>query len=157
MLQSFAETIFFFNPAVLWISSLLREERENCCDDIAISRTQDKKLFIHALVAFQEYSMQTNKGTVVAFNGGKKILLNRVKRIIYNENKKLNAMEKGIFIFSIVATSFIGLVSMKQTPPQKSNQLPTKTIVLGQGAGSTANNNKGYGTRPVEFKSINSM
>ncbi|HSC38231.1 MAG TPA: M56 family metallopeptidase, partial [Chitinophagaceae bacterium] len=37
LLQSFAETIFFFNPAILWISSLVREERENCCDDIALS------------------------------------------------------------------------------------------------------------------------
>ena len=57
LLQSFAEVVFFFNPALLWISSLMREERENCCDDVAISHIKNKKQFIHALVAFQEYAM----------------------------------------------------------------------------------------------------
>ena len=120
LLQSFAEVIFFFNPAILWISSLMREERENCCDDVAISRIKNKKQFIHALVAFQEYAMhQSNNSTAIAFAGREKYLLNRVKRIIHNENKKLNAMEKGFFIFSIVAISLVGFVSMKQVPAQK--------------------------------------
>ena len=117
LLQSFAEAIFFFNPAILWLSSLIREEREHCCDDIAISRTQNKKQFIHALVIFQEYAMDQRKGAL-AFAGRKKYLLNRVKRIINNENKKLNAMEKGIFILSI-AIGFTGFVTMKQSPVQK--------------------------------------
>jgi bla regulator protein BlaR1 len=54
--QRIAEIIFFFNPAVLWISSLIKEERENCCDDIAVNQTKNKKQFIHALVSFQEYN-----------------------------------------------------------------------------------------------------
>jgi len=47
LLQSFAEAIFFFNPAVLWISSLIREERENCCYDIAIGGIKNKNKFIN--------------------------------------------------------------------------------------------------------------
>src|SRR4030095_11498069 len=42
LLQQFTEIIFFFNPAVIWVSSCIKSERENCCDDIAISVTQDK-------------------------------------------------------------------------------------------------------------------
>jgi beta-lactamase regulating signal transducer with metallopeptidase domain len=120
LLQSFAEVVYFFNPAVLWISSLIRQERENCCDDVAISQLKNKKQFIHALVAFQEYAMHpSNNNTAIAFAGRKNYLLNRVKRIIYNENKKLNAMEKGFFILSIVAISLVGLVSMKQSPAEQ--------------------------------------
>lgn len=120
LLQSITEVIFFFNPALVWISSLIREEREACCDDITINQTKNKKQFIYALVAFQEYIMRpSNTNTVVAFDGQKKYLLNRVKRIIYNENKKLNAMEKGIFIFSIVALSLIGFTTVKQSTKQK--------------------------------------
>jgi bla regulator protein blaR1 len=134
LLQSFAEMIFFFNPAIIWISSLMREERESCCDDLAISRTKNKKQFIHALVAFQEYTMyQSNSSTIIAFTGRKNYLLTRVKRIIYNENKKLNAMEKGIFIFSILAISLIGFVSMKKIPQQKAKSpvsiLSTKNVL----------------------------
>ncbi|HMF70197.1 MAG TPA: M56 family metallopeptidase, partial [Flavitalea sp.] len=31
LFQNVAETVFFFNPALIWISSLIREEREACC------------------------------------------------------------------------------------------------------------------------------
>jgi bla regulator protein BlaR1 len=36
LLQSLMEIVFFFNPAVLWISQLIKAERENCCDDLAL-------------------------------------------------------------------------------------------------------------------------
>ena len=73
LLQSIAETLFFFNPAILWISSLIRVERENCCDDIAVEESRSKKEFIHALVSFQEY--QQSSSYTLAFAGGKNHLL----------------------------------------------------------------------------------
>jgi bla regulator protein BlaR1 len=102
LLQQFAEIFFFFNPSVLWILSLIKTERENCCDDIAIAVTHDKKIFIHALVTFQEY----NAGVPYAatFHGSKNHLLNRVKRIITNNNKTLNNMEKLILASGIILT-----------------------------------------------------
>jgi beta-lactamase regulating signal transducer with metallopeptidase domain len=46
MLQHFIEMIFFFNPAVLWVSSLIKIERENCCDDIAVgTNTKQAELY----------------------------------------------------------------------------------------------------------------
>src|SRR5579871_2315735 len=77
LLQNFTETIFFFNPAVLWMSSLIRDERENCCDDIAVAETKSKKEFVHALVSFQEYKLSSKHA--LAFPGRKNHLLNRVK------------------------------------------------------------------------------
>ena len=110
LLQSFAELFFFFNPGVLWISSLIRDERENCCDDIAIREINDKKEFIHALVSFQEYNLNGSKYSL-AFPGRKNHLLNRVKRIITNNNKTLNNMEKislaaGIVILGVITIAF---------------------------------------------------
>ena len=161
LLQSFAEAIFFFNPAVLWISSLIREERENCCDDIAIGGIKNKNQFIYALVAFQEYAMrQSNSSTAIAFAGQKKYLLNRVKRIIYKENKKLNAMEKGIFILSIVAISLIGLASIKHTPPQKLKSfIPALSVKNILDTVPPEQNTKPSDTipGPVEFKNISSV
>ncbi len=102
ILQSFAQIIFFFNPAVLWVSSLIRDERENCCDDIAIAETKSKKKFLEALVSFQEYNMGW-ASYATAFPGRKSHLLNRVKRIVYNHNKTLNNMEKIFLTGSILA------------------------------------------------------
>ena len=58
MVQQVAECLLFFNPGFLWISSLLREERENCCDDIAIAHTRDRVEFVRALVRFKEHSLR---------------------------------------------------------------------------------------------------
>jgi bla regulator protein BlaR1 len=91
-LQQIAECLFFFNPGLLWISSLLREERENCCDDIAIARTRDRVAFVRALVRFKEHSLQG--GAVLAFPAGKRQLLHRVLRISQQQNKSLNRGER---------------------------------------------------------------
>jgi len=128
LIQSFAETVFFFNPALLWISELVREERENCCDDIAIGEVDNKNEFIHALVAFQEYNYNNSTSSArLAFAGTKNHLLNRIKRIVYNENKKLNAMEKSIFILSIVGACLVATMSFKQLPAQQVRKSETRT------------------------------
>lgn len=107
-LQSLAVTIFFFNPPVIWISSLIREERENCCDDIAIAITKSKSKFINALVSFGEYNIGAY---AMPFSGKKNQLLNRVQRIIHNSNNTLNSIEKAGIVsccfFLILLSAFI--------------------------------------------------
>ena len=56
LLQNIMEIIFFFNPGVLWLSALIKAERENCCDDIAVGRS-GKVNYLKALVACEEYKM----------------------------------------------------------------------------------------------------
>lgn len=101
ILQSLAEVVFFFNPGVLWLSSLLKDERENCCDDIAISVTENKAKFVHALVSFEEYNLK-NSQLAMGFGGNKNHLLNRARRIIHNNNKSLNAVEKTFLSVSLL-------------------------------------------------------
>ena len=116
LIQSFAEIIFFFNPGVLWLSSLLKEERENCCDDIAVGITKSKSKFIHALVSFQEYNMKQNE-LAMGFGGRKNQLLERAKRIIHDNNKSLNSIEKTFLsiCFIIVAVFMIACSNTKST------------------------------------------
>src|SRR5579863_8809305 len=95
MLQQAAECLLFFNPGFLWISSLIREERENCCDDIAIAHTQDRVEFVRALVRFKEHSL---RGMALAFPGDRRQLLNRVLRISRQENKTLSGRERLVLL-----------------------------------------------------------
>ena len=108
LLQSFVEIVFFFNPGVLWLSSLIKEERENCCDDIAVSVTKCKAKFVHALVSFQEYNMKNNE-LIMGFGGKKNHLLNRAKRIIHNDTKSLNGMEKTFLSVAVFAVLMVML------------------------------------------------
>ncbi|HEU4471876.1 MAG TPA: M56 family metallopeptidase [Flavisolibacter sp.] len=102
LIQSFAEAIFFFNPAVTWISSLIREEREACCDDLVVANTEHKRSYLEALVSFQEYALGYS-GQAMALATRKHYLLNRVKRMLTQENKKLNLMEKTMLVTGVLA------------------------------------------------------
>jgi bla regulator protein blaR1 len=95
LVQQAAECLLFFNPGFLWISSLIREERESCCDDMAIAYTQDPVGFVRALVRFKEHSMG---GMALAFPGNRRQLLHRVLRISRQENKTLNAKERLVLL-----------------------------------------------------------
>ena len=101
MLQSLMEIVFFFNPAVLWVSKLIKTERENCCDDLAVARNNNKINYIRALVSCEEYQASV-PAYAMGLSGGKNTLLNRVKRIVSNRNYSLNLFEKTVLAVCLV-------------------------------------------------------
>lgn len=105
-LQHIAENLFFFNPGLLWISSLLRAERENCCDDMALAYTGNEMALVKALVSFKEYALR-GTGVAVGFPSGKQGLLQRVLRIMHRRNKTLNRGEKLFFLASCLSVMIL--------------------------------------------------
>jgi hypothetical protein len=45
LVQTAAETLLFYHPAVWWVSARIRAEREQCCDDLAIAATGDARSY----------------------------------------------------------------------------------------------------------------
>lgn len=41
ILQTAIETLLFYHPAVWWVGKKIRQERENCCDDLAVTACGD--------------------------------------------------------------------------------------------------------------------
>jgi len=123
LIQSFGEALFFFHPGVRWVSSLIREERENCCDDIAVGFAKNKKEFIRALVSFQEF-MMTPPRYAVALSGSRNSLLQRTKRILYRDNKRLDIRERvlllGCMLIISVLTFAFSYTSGTRISPGKS-------------------------------------
>jgi bla regulator protein BlaR1 len=101
LLQNLTEIVFFFNPAVLWISTLIRTERENCCDDLALAHDNNKATYIRALVSCEEYQSSVPP-YAMAFPGAKNTLLHRVKRLVSNRNHSLNLFEKTVLTICLV-------------------------------------------------------
>jgi beta-lactamase regulating signal transducer with metallopeptidase domain len=44
ILQTLAETLLFYHPVVWWVSRVIRQEREHCCDDMALQVTGQSAL-----------------------------------------------------------------------------------------------------------------
>ena len=121
-LQHIAENIFFFNPGLLWISALLRQEREYCCDDMAIARTNNRIAFIQALINFKEYDLRA-AGLANAFPAGKNQLVQRVMRIAHNRNKTLTSGEKIFFLGSSIVVAFLLAAGVRESKmPMGSHQ-----------------------------------
>lgn len=91
--QSLVEVIFYYHPAVWWLSAQVRQERENCCDDLAVAACGDDLAYAKALLSLQAYA----KGApafAMAFSNKKDHLLNRVKRILNHPINRNRIMEK---------------------------------------------------------------
>jgi beta-lactamase regulating signal transducer with metallopeptidase domain len=54
LIQTLAETLFFFHPAVWWISGRIRHERELCCDDLALQVCPNPIAYARALCRLEE-------------------------------------------------------------------------------------------------------
>jgi beta-lactamase regulating signal transducer with metallopeptidase domain len=79
IMQTAMETLFFFNPAVWWLSRQIRIEREDCCDDMAIVRTGDRFRYARALTNLEELRMfQTSFGSALSGTP----LERRIQRIV---------------------------------------------------------------------------
>src|SRR5262249_8883638 len=59
LLQMAAETLLFYHPAVWWISTRIRHERELCCDDLAVRATGGALSYARALTALEK--MRTSR------------------------------------------------------------------------------------------------
>src|SRR5256885_3532837 len=73
-----AETLLFYHPAVWWVSQGIRTERENCCDDEAISLCGDAVNYARALTLMEEW--RTAPRLMMAANRGP--LAQRVLRVL---------------------------------------------------------------------------
>lgn len=78
LLQAFVETLMFYHPAVWWMSSRVRVERENCCDDLAVAVCGDPVQYARALTRLEELR-GNDLSIAVAADGGS--LLDRIRRI----------------------------------------------------------------------------
>ncbi|WP_425657990.1 M56 family metallopeptidase [Tenacibaculum ascidiaceicola] len=121
LLQNILETVFFFNPPLLWLLSKIRIEREKCCDDLVLEITNNKKDYLKALYSCAELQIESNKLSV-AFASENEALLDRVKRIV---SKKEHLYTKTQTIFFYMLTTIFLVASVAFTSVSK----PSKEII----------------------------
>jgi beta-lactamase regulating signal transducer with metallopeptidase domain len=104
LLQSVAETLLFYHPAVWWVSRSVRRDREFCCDDLAISVTGDRLTYVTALADLASQSA----GPQVALAAGGGSLVERIARVLGQPERRSWTPAVG----AIVLLSAIALVAL---------------------------------------------
>jgi len=79
LIQSVIETLLFYHPAVWWISARVRDEREHCCDDLAVAVCGDAHLYAAALLGMERLRVTTPALALAAAGGS---LIGRVRRLV---------------------------------------------------------------------------
>lgn len=108
IIQSVIDIIYFYHPGVRWISSYVRAERENCCDDIAVSLCGDSLNFARALTSVEDSRIEKINPALAAA-GKSSMLLSRVKRL-FAPRKKGSEFTEGFVGACIMALFVLTLV-----------------------------------------------
>jgi hypothetical protein len=70
LLQNAVETLLFYHPAVWWVSRWIRQEREHCCDDLAVEICGDVMVYAGALAQLEELRGGVSEPALAAAGGG---------------------------------------------------------------------------------------
>lgn len=79
LLQTLVETLFFYHPAIWWLSRQIRIEREHCCDDLVVKLLGNRIEYGRALVAIEELR---GASPLLALGAADGSLLARIRRIV---------------------------------------------------------------------------
>ncbi len=119
--QIATETLLFYHPAVWWVNRVIRNEREHCCDDVAVSACGNAPGYARALALLEE-SRSTSVWAMAA-NGG--VLTSRIGRLLGIKGPTRTISTSGlVFIGSLCVAGILmaGTASTRDT-----NYLPPPT------------------------------
>ncbi len=125
LIQSFIETLFYYHPVTWWISRMVRSERENRADDLAVSWCGDQLGYVKALMTVEEMQVQRHAPSLaIGFASRKGAMLARIQRILHIPYKNHNQMEKTVLL-SLCSLCFLAftLTSHTQSEIKKDNTL----------------------------------
>ena len=115
LMQTLAETLLFYHPAVWWLSARIRDEREHCCDDVAVAVCGDPVGYAAALAELEVWR-SNDVALAAAATGGS--LLNRVRRILrveMSEDSRLSSVTIGLIVVAIATSLAVNVIA--QAPP----------------------------------------
>lgn len=103
--QSLIDIVFFYHPAVHWISSFVRHERELCCDDMAVTLMGNSRSYVRALANIHGWGF-TRPGFAMNLARNEQKLFHRIRRIVKMKNKGATSAH-GLVVACVLGLLFI--------------------------------------------------
>jgi len=116
VLQSVIETLLFYHPAVWWVSRCVREEREHCCDDLAVTVCDDAHQYATALLDMERLRVAAPAWAMAAAGG---TLVTRVRRLVAPAHMEIFPRAvAGVLGVALACAGGVGLAMLPvPTPP----------------------------------------
>ncbi len=137
LVQSFIEIVFFYHPAVWWLSASISTEREHVCDDLAVKGGVDALQMAETLAKLAEVFTRPPQFSQ-AFSGKQHKVKNRIHRLIFNENMKTNLSQKIIVAAGIIlSVTTLSFTIQKDILIEKNTTHDTTQVQLAETAKNT--------------------
>ncbi len=107
LVQTTLETLLFYHPAVWWVSSVIRAEREACCDDVAVRACGDRVEYAKALLSLESLRV-THAQLALAAGAGP--LAARIRRIVGVPTARDN--RSAWWMLAIIATGVLAMFAL---------------------------------------------
>jgi TonB family protein len=118
VMQRSVESLFFYNPAVWWISHVIRTERENCCDDMVVKTNGNAREYATALAALEENRWSRRQPALAATGGS---LVKRVHRLLYPRKAPISWIPAASAVILLLTTG----AALAMWPPKPMQQNST--------------------------------
>jgi beta-lactamase regulating signal transducer with metallopeptidase domain len=115
LVQSFIEAVFYYHPVVWWMSGVVRAERENRADDLAVRWHGDAVGYARTLIAVQEWQQEAHPAMAIGFASKGKQTLFRIQRILNLPYKHHHHMEKSVLL-SLTSLVIMAFALQGHTP-----------------------------------------
>lgn len=97
MIQTSIEVIYFYHPAIWWISSKVRQEREHCCDDLVLAVRDNPLVYAEALTRLQLFDRPSKSRLALHAVGEKGVFTKRIVRL-FGQYESDPQLLKGSFL-----------------------------------------------------------
>jgi penicillin-binding protein 2 len=110
LLQSIVETLFFYHPAVWWVSHCIRREREHACDDAAVRATGDSSGYARALLEMATRSSTPTPRLALAARGRGE-LRTRIERLLRPTQSAMSSPLRPVWGMAMLVTVLLALTA----------------------------------------------
>lgn len=142
LMLSILEILLFYHPVFWLLSNRILEERELCCDDIAVANCGNPRLYARTLLLMEEQRQQLT--LAMSYQGKKQHLMDRIKRIclqtpIHSTSTSTKAGLALLLLFGMAVVSWANLPALDPSLEEPILESSQTTIPLEEEDVATTN------------------
>lgn len=129
-LQTAIEIVLFYHPALWWISQVVRDEREKCCDDLAVATCGNPLVYAKALTQLETLQSSTTPlALAFARQGGG--LFARIERLLQPNDLSSKVSLAPLVLTFLLILSIFASYRINPNDRQNSSTLTSSPVYSG--------------------------
>jgi len=129
LIQTAIKTVFFFHPAIHYISKQIDMDREEACDDLAVAQTRNPQALARGLAALQlcTHEHEFTSEFAMAAKGADMPLLGRLKRLAgtAEEQRRPEHLMMALLTTLLIGGIYLGTSGAANAHPEPSDDVET--------------------------------